>query len=206
MSSNPAMSQLAPFLEHLFATGEARLAEPIELDDRAEVETVLNRAFQRYRLDVAGPRIEFDTPAGAAAALFLAQSCWFAVSRDDPSEIVTKQLRPLDSPSTASAHLSVDLTLRYATTVHRRVLALNREDVLVKLLVDTFRRCPLTGVVADVVDDPIADLSFGGHSGLQLLYAERLAENFRPNWLPSEGRTREAVELVFQQKGRVWPP
>jgi hypothetical protein len=200
------MPQLAPFLEHLIATGEARLEALPELDDRREVDSVLNRAFQRYRLDVAGPPIEFDTTAANAAALFLARACWFAVSRDEPPEVVAKQLRPLDPPTTASAHLSIDLTLRYATTVHRRALAQNPEDVLGKLLAETLRRCPLTGVLSDVVDDPLGDLSFAGHSGLQLLYAERLAEHFRPNWLPQDGQTREAVELVFHQKGRAWPP
>jgi len=206
MSSNLPVSQLNEFLEHLFATGEARLAEPVELGDRSEVESVLDRAFRRYRLDIAGPRIEFDRSAGVAAAMFLANACWFTVSRDDPPEVVTKRLKPLDPPSTASAYLSIDLTLRYATTVHRRVLAQSRDDVLGNLLTDMLRRCPLTGVLSDVDQDPIGDLSFAGDSGLQLLFAERLAEHFRPNWLPAEGRTREAIELVFQQKGRAWPP
>lgn len=203
-SSKLTMSQLAPFLEHLFATGEARLEGQPELGDQREAEAVLYRAFQRYRLDVAGPLIEFDATSGLAAANYLARACWYAVSRDDPPEVVTKQFPPVDAPSTASAHLSIDLTLRYVTTVYRRVQAQNAEDVLTGLIANTLRHCPLTGVLSDISDDPIADLSFAGHRGLQLLYAERLADRYRTNWLPPDGRAREVMELVFHQKDRPW--
>jgi hypothetical protein len=188
MSSNPR-SSLAPFLEHLFSTGEARLTGPPDLGDRRDVEAILSRAFQRHCLDVAGPRIEFDASAGVISAVYLARACWFAVSRDDPPESVSKQMRPFDSPSTASAHLSIDLTLRYATTLHRRAFAQNADDVLTKLLAEILQGCPLTGVLSDVVDVPLGDLTFAGHSGLQLLYAERLAQHFRLTWLPADGRT-----------------
>jgi hypothetical protein len=199
------MSALAPFLDHLFTTGEARLTARPEPDDPRDVAEVLRRAFSEYRLDFAGPRIEFDPEAGAAAALFTARACWFAVSREEPPEQVTKLLPAIPEPAAPAAHLSVDLTLRYLTTVYRRVHAQNPEDVLGTRLADALRRCPLTGVLSDVTDAPTGDLLFGGHAGLELLYAERLAANWRASWLPPAGRTRERVELVYQEMGKAMP-
>jgi len=196
---------LAPFLHHLLATGEAKFTEPPEPDDAREVQTVLRRTFAEYRLEVAGPPIEFDPATAAAAALFTARACWFVVSRDEPTEVVSAVLEPLDVPQSAAAHLSIDLTLRYAATVYRRAHAQNPADVLATRLVETLRRCPLTGVLTGIVDDPTGDLTFASHHGLELLYAERLAEHFRPAWLPSEGRAREVVEWVWQQRGKKLP-
>jgi MoxR-vWA-beta-propeller ternary system domain bpX4 len=199
------MPELSPFLDHLFATGEARLAERPGADDRHEVRESLRRAFAEYRLDVAGPLIELDEEAAMAAALFTARACWFVVAREEPAETVNAVLKLLGKPATAAAHLSVDLTLRYAVTVHRRLRAQSPDDALAGRLAETFRRCPLTGVLSDVAEAPIGDLTFDGHRGLELLYAERLAANFRPAWLPPPGPTREVLELVYQQLGKQWP-
>src|SRR5262245_36904766 len=122
------MSALAEFLDHLFATGEARFTAPPEPGDPRAVQSVLSRAFAEYRLDIAGPPIEFDLQAAAAAALFTARGCWFAVSRDEPAKQVAALLPRFPEPKTAAAHLSVDLTLRHAVTVHRRIRAQTPED------------------------------------------------------------------------------
>jgi hypothetical protein len=197
---------LAPFLEHLFATGQAKFIEPPDADDVRDVQSVLRRAFAEYRLEVAGPPIDFDPDAAMAAALVMARGCWFVVSRDESPEVVEAVLAPLASPKTAAGHLSIDLTLRYAATVYRRANAQNPEDELPARLAETLRGCPLSGVLADIADAPIGDLTFAGHRGLELLYAERLADHFRLTWLPPEGRSREAVEWVFQQQGKKLPP
>jgi hypothetical protein len=199
------MSALTPFLDRLFTTGEARLTGRPEPDDLRDVEEVLRRAFAEYRLDMAGPLIDLDPVAGYDAALFVARACWFAVSREEPPEQVAKLLPAIADPKTPAAHLSIDLTLRYAVTIYRRVHAQNAEDVLAIRLADTFRRCPLTGVLSDVAEGPTGDLTFGGHEGLELLYAERLAANSRSAWLPANGRLRERVELVLQQLGKALP-
>ena len=68
------------------------------------------------------------------------------------------------------------------------------------------RRWPLTGVLSDVAEPPTGDWSLAGHRGLELLYAERLASNFRSAWLPSEGRLRDVIEMVQRQQGKPWPP
>jgi hypothetical protein len=206
MSTTSSITALSPFLEHLLATGEARLEGPPEVDERRLVEQVLQRAFANYRLCVAGPLIEFDAKAGVAAALLTARACWFAVSREETAEVVASFLKPLAACQTPAEHLSADLTLRYAVTIYRRAHAQNATDVLAIRLAETLRQCPLTGVLADVADSPTGDTSFAGHHGLQLLYDERLAANFRPSWLPAEGRIREVAELVFRQQGKVWPP
>jgi metal-sulfur cluster biosynthetic enzyme len=199
------MSALTLFLDRLLTTGEARLTGRPEPDDRRDTDEILRRAFAEYRLNVAGPLIEFDPDAAHAAALFTARACWFAVSREEPPEQVTTLLPTISEPMAPAAHLSIDLTLRYAVTVYRRVRAQNAEDVLAIRLADTFRRCPLTGVLSDAAEAPTGGLVFGGHAGLELLYAERLAANFRAAWLPAAGRLRERVELVFQQLGKRLP-
>src|SRR4051812_47439236 len=156
------MSALTPFLDRLFTTGDARLTGRPEPDDRSDVEAVLRRAFVEFRLDVAGPLIEFDPRPAVSAAMFTAPACWFAVSRDAPPEQVAAQLPAIPEPKTPAAHLSIDLTLRYAVTVYRRAHAQNADDVLVARLADAFRRCPLTGVLTDVADAPMGDLTFAG--------------------------------------------
>jgi MoxR-vWA-beta-propeller ternary system domain bpX4 len=202
------MSALAPFLDHLFATGEAVLRERPELsaDERRDVEVILRSAFNEYRLEIAGPSIDFDPVAAVGAGILTARACWFAVSRDEPPEQVAALLVPPEPPMTAAAHLSIDLALRYAATVYRRAYAQNAEDVLATRLAETLRRCPLTGALADIAAKPAGDLTFAGHQGLELLYAERLAACYRPAWLPEDGRTREVVELVYHQQGKKWPP
>src|SRR3954467_2674735 len=125
------MSTLAPFLDRLLTTGEARLTGRPDPDDPHAAAEVLARSFAEFRLDVAGPLIDFDPPAALAAGLFTARACWFAVSRDDPPEQVTSLLPAIPEPTTPAAHLSIDLTLRYAVTVYRRAHAQNADDVLV---------------------------------------------------------------------------
>src|SRR5688572_5434339 len=130
------MSALTPFLDRLLTTGEARLTGRPEPDDPGDTAEVLRRAFAEYRLDVAGPPIDFDPAAGSAAALFLARACWFAVSRDETPEQMAALLPKLAEPTTPAAHLSIDLTLRYAVTVYRRVHAQNAEDALAARLAE----------------------------------------------------------------------
>ncbi len=200
------MSALAPFFEHLFATGDARLTGRPEMSDRREIEAILRDAFNDYRLEVAGPLIEFHPDSAIKAAHYTALACWFVVSRDEPPEKAAALLKPPDVAASASSHLSIDVTLRYTVTIHRRARAQNPEDVLTKSLVETLRRWPLTGVLADIGDEPQGDVSLAGHRGLELLYAERLAACFRPTWLPGPGRLRDTVEMVLGQQGKRWPP
>ena len=89
-------------------------------------------------------------------------------------------------PPTPAHHLSADLTLRYLPQVLNRARGLDPTDPLIGLLEDVLRRWPLSGVLSDVAEAPLGSLEFGGHPGLLLLYAERLAANDRPAWRPAQ--------------------
>ena len=74
--------------------------------------------------------------------------------------------------------------LRYLPQVLKRARGLDPTDPLIRLLEDVLRRWPLSGVLSDVARARSRPLDFGGHPGLLLLYAERLAANDRPAWRP----------------------
>ena len=99
-------------------------------------------------LDVAGPLIDLDPAAALAAApvhgMGMLVRCF---PRRAAGTSVSHSCRPCRMPKTPAAHLSIDLTLRYAVTVYRRAHAQNADDVLVTRLAEAFRRCPLTGVL-----------------------------------------------------------
>src|SRR5438093_406611 len=61
------------------------------------------------------------------------------------------------------------------------------------------RRWPLSGVLADIDEPPLLPVDLGGHPGLLLLYAERLARQRRPAWV-ADGPAREYIELVFGER------
>jgi hypothetical protein len=194
------------FLVRLLNEGSARLAAPPVLADRerAAVTTVLADAFAAHALDVAGSPVAFDAAAALAAAETVATACWFLVCRDEGRDRVEKSLSLAPAADRAAIHLSADLTLRFLPAVHRRARALAVDDSLTLALGQLLRRWPLSGVLADVVEAPLTPPSLGGHPGLQLLYAERLAGNVRGNWVPGEPG-RQYVELVFAERGIPLP-
>ncbi len=171
----------------------------------ADVLAELEQAYAALVLEVGGSAIPFDRRTALTAAEFVWQACWFLVSHEEPDEEVRRRLHWPGLPSSPAQHLSADLVLRYLPGVHRRARALNAADCLAGLAADLLRRWPLSGVLSEVTEAPLADLTFGGHDGLLLMYAERLADHEKPAWLPPEGRGREFVELVFRERGRPWP-
>ena len=80
----------------------------------------------------------------------------------------------------------------------------NHGDKLTALLEEVLRRWPLSGVLADIDEAPLTPLTFGGHPGLLMLYAERLAQHEKPAWIPS-GAAMEYVELVYADLGKDCP-
>jgi hypothetical protein len=161
---------------------------------------LLRGAFADYRLDVAGPLIPFDPAAAVAAVEFVGWACWFLLHRQEPPAEVESCLPRLAPPTMPGQHFSADLTFRFLPQVHRRSRALNADDPLTRRLEQLLRQWPLSGVLADVLDPPEAPVELGGHPGLLLLYAERLADNLRPAWVPA-GPALEYVELVFEERG-----
>jgi hypothetical protein len=200
------MTAFVPFVRRLLEDGSVRLRRPphVEPAERSIAQELLAEAYADYRLDVAGPLVPFDAAAALDAAEWLWRACWFLLRRRGPAEEVERGLPAPTVPVTAAQHLSADLVGRFLPQVHRRARALAVDDPLTRWLEGLLRRWPLTGVLADVAEGPLTPVELDGHPGLLLLYAERLAENVRPTWVP-EGAAREYVELVFAERGLVVP-
>jgi MoxR-vWA-beta-propeller ternary system protein len=188
---------LAPFLETLFDEGDVTFtaAPQSPPPDRKDAERVLARAFGDYRLEIAGPLIEYDAITALAAAEFVRWACWFLVHRDSAAEEVRRHMQPLPAPATPPQHLAADLTFHYLPLLYRRARALSPDDVLTQTLTLALRTWPLAGVASDLDAAPAAPVDFSGHPGLELLYAERYARHPRANWLPP-GRVAEYVEWI----------
>jgi hypothetical protein len=189
---------LAEFLPRLLEHGEARFDQrpTFTQADRMQARPQLQQAFERYRLDVGGPAIAFDADIALAAAEVVCMACWYLVNREEREEALKQAIQLPESPRSAAAHLSADLTLRYLTYVHRRARALDPADVLTMRIADLLRKWPLSGVQSDVEEPPLTPLDFDGHDGLQLLYAERYVRRPKLAWQPQEGRLREFIELA----------
>src|SRR5205085_1821946 len=84
---------------------------------------------------------------------------------------------------------------RFVPGVYHRARALDPADALAAGLARLLRLWPLSGVLADLEEGPLTPPTLGGHPGLLLLYAERLADHFRPAWLP-EGPAGDYFDLV----------
>ena len=171
-------------------------------EERAGVLAALRTAFDEHALDVAGPPVAFDPETAITAATVLARACWLLVgaAAKEPAALKCRA-----EPKSPSAHLSADLTLRFLPAVYRRAKLRGAEPLAAE--VETILRAwPLSGVLADLDGEPTAaDLEFGGHPGLQLLYAERLVATGRPGWVPKAGPARERVERVYQERGKPLP-
>lgn len=201
------MGSTVAFIDVLLRSGEAVFQEPpvFSLQDRSPIIRLLDAAHAEQQLAIAGPPLEFDPVIAYAAAEFLTMACWCLVMGGEPAATIAKSLSFPRNPERVSAHFSADISLRFLTTVFRRVMIRPPDDPMQQIVADTLRRWPLSGAAADVVDPPLGNLDFHNHHGLQLLYAERLAAHLRPAWVPPAGRTREALELVLMQKGLSLP-
>jgi hypothetical protein len=195
------MSAFADFLEGLFSSGEVLLREPpnVEAGESPRAREFLRDFYAVERLQVAGPPLDFDSDVAVAAAGVLWRACWFLLEHGDPPATLERALA-LPPRYTAAAIFSADLSFRYLPQIQRRALSLSSEDVLPRLLARTLREWPLSGALSGVAEAPLSPLDFAGHTGLMLLYAERLAVRPRPDWTPG-GRTRDYLELVYQGKG-----
>jgi hypothetical protein len=97
--------------------------------------------------------------------------------------------------------LSADLMLRFLPRLHGRARAIAADDVLTRSLSLLLRRWPLSGVLSDIGEAPENLELLEAHPGLLLQYAERLADHYRPAWVPERLAARDHVELVFTQRG-----
>ena len=200
------MAAFVDFLESFLREGTAVLRAPpqVEAGDVEPAQRLLAAANEEHRLDVAGPPISFDASAALAAAKQVWIACWFLLHRGEPPDKMEKWLPPLAPPVSAAQHLSTDLVLRFAPQIQRRARSADPTDVLTQHLERLLRSHPLSGVLADIEEGPLTAVQLGDHSGLQLLYAERLAEKVRPAWVP-DGAAFAYVEMVFAERGLPVP-
>src|SRR5262245_22559445 len=198
------MADFVAWLARVLAEGDSVLdaAPSLSAQDRPAVLEALRTAYEQHALDVAGPPIAFDPAAAVGAALVLARACWLLVGDDEAGG---DSLTVGAEPSSPSAHLSADVTLRFLPSVYRRARLANADGALAIELARLLREWPLSGVLADLDGAPSTPPEFGGHPGLQLLYAERLVGVARPGWVPRDGPAREWVECVYQERGKPVP-
>lgn len=196
---------LTEFLQPLLTTGKVVFrTAPIEcLHPSPGIVAWLRQVFADYRLSIAGPPLDLCEPIAWQAAEFVRHSCWLCVHRELTAKEI-EELLTFPKPRTAAEHLSADLFLRFVPHLHRRCRAITPSDPLVGILTRVLRDWPLSGVLSDVEDPPLSPLNWNGHSGLAVLYAERLARNSKHDWLP-EGKPREIAECVFRELGAHWP-
>jgi hypothetical protein len=200
------MSAFVSFLDRLLTDGTAVLSGPpvVAAVDRTAAVERLAAAHAVVRLEVPGPALPFDERAAVAAAEFLWRATWLLVHRGESVEELERSLVVPTPPRTAAEHLSADLVLRYLAVVHRRARSIDPTDMLTRRTEARLRQAPLSGVLSDVEEGPSGVVELGGHDGLLLLYAERLADHVRPAWVV-EGAAWPFIELVFTERGLPLP-
>jgi hypothetical protein len=195
---------IAAFLRPLLFEGRILLsldsATPIGRSDAAIA--ALESAFSTRCLSIAGEPIPFAPKVACDAAEIVRAACFALADHSEPAETVVRRLVMPGPPSSASDHLSADVTFRFLPQIHRRAKGLGAADPVVEALADLLRAWPLSGVLADLEEPPTTPLDFGGHRGLMALYADRLVVRDRPCWYP-EGPAREHVDLARQAAARM---
>ena len=202
--SRGIMATLGDFFRDLFDEGRIVLkGRPIPSEaDRPSAQGRLEAAFRVHRLDVAGPPIAFDAASALMAAELVRQASWFLVNRSEPVEAMERALVMPRPPESAGEHLSADLSFRFLPQIQRRARSISPGDRLGNFLADLLRAWPLSGVLSDLAEGPEDVGDLGGHPGLWMLYAERLARDEKPSWMP-RGAPRGHVELVFAGLGKA---
>lgn len=193
------MSALSEFLSGLFHHGEAVVTgKPALLPHDPEALHLLEQTYLVVALDLAGPPLPFVAPVALHSATLLWQACWYLLDHSEPDEFVKAALE-WKPPRNVNEHLCADLSLRYLPDVLRRAQIQEPLDQLNQILTAILRAWPLSGVLATFDEPPTTPPDFAGHRGLQLLYAERLANHPRAAWLPTNPGP---LELVWQELGR----
>jgi len=197
------MSTSSKFWRRLFTEGGIIFDGPPRGNPFADPDTVplFTRFYNDHALAVAGPALSFVEAVSAQSARVVELSAWYLVSHAGTPEELELDLAMPGEPREPADHLSADLALQYLDSIYQRARVLYPADRMTTLLADILRHWPLSGVLADLPDGPAGDLDFGGHPGLLLLYAERLAANFKPAWIP-RGLGAPYLELVWTELGK----
>ena len=120
---------LTEFLHRLLSEGEVVLRErPVPSRDSRRAIELLAKVYADYRLEVAGPLIDFHPATALAAGELVCQACWFLVNHQEPERELERALVMPGPPAAASHHLSADLVLRFLPQIHRRARALDQGE------------------------------------------------------------------------------
>jgi hypothetical protein len=197
------MSTSSEFWQHLFTNGCMVFEGSPHGNSAPDGDTLslFKRYYDEYALQVAGPALPFVAKVAAQGARIVELSAWYLASQAGTPEELERNLVLDAKPVGPADHLSADLTLQYLPSIYQRARVLYPADRLPAILGEILRRWPLSGVRADLPDAPLGNLDFGGHPGLLLLYAERLAAHFKPAWIP-RGPGAAYLDLVWTELGR----
>jgi hypothetical protein len=180
------MAAFSVFLAQLLDEGRVVFrSQKVSQDGPTARDTAkLADAFASFALSVAGPPVAFDGGVACQSAELVRQASWALVNREERPGDLKRRLRMSTTPRTPAQHLSADLLLRYMPQILRRARGLDPIDPLIEILGHLLRCWPLTGALSDIEEAPLVATDFGGHPGLLLLYAERIAAHDRPAWRP----------------------
>jgi hypothetical protein len=195
------MSEWARFLHDALLNGSVEMRGPPADGDDPHALAVLRSAYDGFSMTLAGPLLPMDESIALAAGRLLWRAAWFLVNPLEGIEQPEKVLAMPGPPRSPEQHLSADVTLRLLAGLHRRARATMHDDVLPAALEQVLRQWPLSGVLADLSEPPTTPIDFGEHPGLNLLYAERLADHERAGWHP-QGVGMQYVELVWTELGK----
>jgi hypothetical protein len=203
LTGRTSMTSFAELAENLVDRGRIVLLQPprLAVEEQPAVLQVLEKAFNDYRLEIAGSLIPFHGSTALAAAQIVFMSVWLLHNHDSSEADIEKVLTMPEPPTRPEHHLSADLTFRLLPAIYKRARALAPDDVLCQILQGILRGWPLSGVLSDVAEPPNASLDFGGHSGLLMLYAERLARHEKSAWFPDRPASAY-VELIYSELGK----
>jgi hypothetical protein len=186
------------FLTSLFEDGRLSVppVAPLSGDEVRAAGEVLAEFEERYRLEMPAPMPPFAESAAQWAARRFYRACQLAVYRDEPEEVVRRELaegpRPDDSPE---SHYSVDLVFRYLPDLVNFAVSASQRDPLVEHLRRWARGWPLSSVgMRDVGEVSIE--GFADSRGLMRLYADRIILRADASRL-SDGRARRAVQTAL---------
>lgn len=189
------------FLQLLLYEGRIAFAAPPALEKATpQAKHILRQGFECDQLSLAGTPLKLNLSLALAAAEYVRQTAWLLVNRDEQAEQAVQRLVTLPAATSADDLASADLLLRYLPNLYQRSLAISPEDVLSQHLKLTLLHWPISGVLAELPEEPQAPLDFFGHIGVQLRYAERLAFRPRAGWGPTDSASLDAVALVFELK------
>jgi hypothetical protein len=199
---NALMSDFPHWLASVLQSGDSvqSLQSLLHPTDHEAVLKILRTHFRQSLLDVAGPELEWVEDVAVASAEVLSQCCWLlATSSPDVPEV------QLPEPKSAAEHLSVDVCGKFWPALYRRASSRGDDDPMAQYLEKLLKAWPLSGVLAGLTTSPTSSLDFFGHSGLQLLYAERFLLHPHPSWLPPPGLPWQQAERVFALADKPLP-